>query len=524
MRYLVTSEEMKRYDKKTIEEIEIPGPVLMERAALQTFLCLKERGFVVSGRKVLILAGYGNNGGDGLVLARLLCEANMEVCLWLVGNETKATPDFSLQKKILNAFPVKWLNQKPEDAYAMVVDALFGVGLSRPLEGEYQEAIEALNSLGGIKIAMDIPSGVSADSGEILGTAFQADITVTYGFEKKGLYLYPGTNYAGEVILADVGITWRSFGKETPECFAVEGDLQELLPKRMPDGNKGTFGKVLILAGSYQMAGAAVLCAKACYRTGAGMVKVLTAKENRVILQETLPEALLGDIAEEKDLLSALKWCDVICIGPGLGLDKSAHDAFEIILGEKEIDGISSEHRETFLRKPLIIDADGLNMLTENERRMYRLSEQGQSGRQIILTPHAGEFLRLWNAMERHSSYPLSMKEYKSKPWFYAKKCAEWLSIIVVAKDARTFICAPNHPICMNLSGNSGMATAGSGDVLAGILSAFVAAKEIKEQEEMDEAMAFSAACRAVRAHGLLGDEAAKRLGEHAVMAGDLIP
>ena len=498
MRYLVTSAEMKQYDKATIERIGIPGPVLMERAALQTFAVLKERGCVIPYKKALILAGVGNNGGDGLVLARLLCEANLEVYVWVVGDEAKATDDFKLQKKILGSFPVQFVSVPSEKAYDIVVDALFGVGLSRPLEGKYKEAIERLNQMTGTKLAMDVPSGVSSDTGEILGASFDADLTVTYGFEKKGLYLYPGTTKTGEVILADVGIGWRAIGENLPGTFAMEGSIEELLLKRDPNGNKGTFGKALILAGSYNMAGAALLCTKACYRTGAGMVKLLTAPENRVIVQDSLPEALLGNIEEEKDLQESLAWCDVVCIGPGLGKTDATKHALESVLDAK---------------KPLIIDADGINMLSEDQKLLEVLKMQGQAGRQILLTPHAGEFLRLWNGFYKDV---LSMQEFKKSPWDYAKRLAEELSVIIIAKDARTFICAPTHPVCMNLSGNSGMATAGSGDVLAGILTAFVAAKTSED--------VFSKACKAVRVHGLLGDAAAKRMGEHAVMASELIP
>ena len=522
MRYLVTSEEMKRYDKATIEKIGIPGPVLMERAALQTFFCLKERGQITAGHKVLILAGYGNNGGDGLVLARLLCEANMKVYLWLVGNEAKATQDFQLQKRIIGSYPIKEVSEKPKGSHDVIVDALFGVGLSRPLEGKYLEAIESLNHESGFKVAMDIPSGVSADTGEILGTAFRADLTVTYGFEKKGLYLYPGKSLSGEIVLADVGISKRSFRDDEPQCFAMDEDLQELLPKRVPDGNKGTFGKVLIVAGSYQMAGAAVLCSKACYRTGAGMVKILSVPENRIILQETLPEALLGNVMEEEDVISSLLWCDVICIGPGLGRGAEAVKAIAMALGVHE--ALTTTQIENIQKKPLILDADGLNLLTEHSEFLDVIKGQGQAGRQIVLTPHAGEFLRLWNAAVKivEGSEDLQMNTFKRQPWNYARQLSKWLSVIVVAKDARTLICAPEGPYCMNLSGNSGMATAGSGDVLAGILSSFVAA--LGHGKALEPDLFFLAACRAVRAHGLLGDEAAKRLGEHAVMAGDLIP
>ena len=534
MRYLVTSAEMKEYDENTIERIGIPGMVLMERAALETFYALKEKGWALPGERVLVIAGHGNNGGDGLALARLLCEAGAEVFVLAVGEEAKATDQWKSQRRILESYPVCFVKEWQDKAYDLIIDALFGVGLSRELSGVYEAVIQKANDTPAVKVAMDVPSGLNCDDGRIMGCIFHADLTVTYGFEKRGLYLFPGCEAAGEVRPAKVGIDRHAFFDHAPSCFTLEESLEELLPKRKKNGNKGTFGKALILAGDLNMAGAAVLCARACYRLGAGMVKVLTHPENRVILQGALPEALLGPINDLSEIRKSLDWCDLVCIGPGLGRSAEVLAAFREIL-----------KAEMTVEKPLVIDADGLNLMTVEPDLMSTVKELGSKGRTILLTPHPGELKRIWEALHPQEK-PISMEELTVSLSSRGMEVAEKLSVIVVAKDARTFVCKAGEPICMNLSGNSGMGTAGSGDVLAGIITAFLAQE--CHGETWNGKDAFLTACKAIRAHGLLGDKAAyllgessarqseehnanlqgkqsfNLLGEHGVMAGDLIP
>jgi len=300
MKYLVTSEEMKKYDNNTIDKIGIPGMVLMERAALKVMELITEFSATHEAEnvKVLIMAGMGNNGGDGLALARLLAEQGYRVTVWCVGDNAKSSLQWQQQREILRNFPVKISSNMPSVEYDILVDALFGVGLSREVSGSYLEAIRYFNQLQGYKIAVDIPSGLDADTGNVLGEAVKADVTVAFGFCKRGLVLYPGCEYAGKVITAEIGIGEQSFFGEPPAMFYYDEPMKDLMPKRIQHGNKGTFGKVLVIAGSRNMAGAAVLAAKAAYRTGAGMVKVISSPENRVVIQETLPEALLGTIED----------------------------------------------------------------------------------------------------------------------------------------------------------------------------------------------------------------------------------
>ena len=498
MRYLLSASEMKKVDQNTVEKIGIPSLVLMERAALATFQALQTEGKVKKGEHAFIIAGCGNNGGDGLALARILCEAGMSVEIKIVGNLEKATDSWKKQKEILANYPVSICNEPSLDTYTVIVDSLFGVGLSREVKGEFALAIDMANQLKGFKVALDLPSGIDSDRGQLMGVAFYADLTVTFGFEKRGLYLYPGANYAGKVLLADIGISERAFLGEKPEMFCLDGEIQELLPPRRKDGNKGTFGKALILAGTDRMAGAALLCTKSCYAIGAGMVRLLTHPDNRLLLQESIPEAMFGTMGEAEHFLD---WCDVICIGPGMGTDEGARSAFYKVLTDSD--------------KPIVVDADGLNLLSVDRELAELVKKQGQSGRSIILTPHLGELKKLYQGimMGNATNAVISMKEIKQTSWIWAQKLAKELNAVVVSKDARTCICTKDREICLNLTGNSGMATAGSGDVLAGIVTGMLC----------QGLPAFEAACRAVRIHGLAGDRASLEFGEYGMMAGDMI-
>ncbi|MCI8694432.1 MAG: NAD(P)H-hydrate dehydratase [Lachnospiraceae bacterium] len=486
MRYLVSAAEMRRYDSNTIEKIGIPACVLMERAALAAAELVWKRCSGKSGKRVLIMAGMGNNGGDGLAAGRLLAEKGCQVEIWNVGDPGKASPQRREQQRILESWCVEYTERPERQEYDIMIDALFGVGLSREIEGEAAEAIGLFNAFRGWKLALDIPSGIDSDTGAVRGCAVRADATVAFGFCKRGAALYPGCGYAGKIRIADIGISERSFYGRAPEMYAYDGPAAELLPKRSGNGNKGTFGKVLLAAGSDYMAGAAVLAARAAYRAGAGMVKVLSSESNRTILQQAVPEALLG---RPENLEEDMGWADVLAVGPGIGKGEKALYWLEKMIHEG--------------RKPLLVDADGLNLLSEHSGLRTILAGQGLEGRKIILTPHVGELSRLIGK---------SIAECKAALPEYAGELADGLHATVAAKDARSFVCAQGHPICANLCGNSGMATAGSGDVLAGIIAGLLA-------QRMD---AFEAAAAGVYIHAKAGDLAAQEMGEHACMAGDI--
>ena len=490
MIYIIDSTQMKVYDSYTINEIGVPALVLMERAALSVLKSINDYADNrdIFNRKVLIMAGYGNNGGDGIALARLLCDEGYKVSVWLIGDKNRATDSFVAEMNILFHYDeIEILSGACEihDEYSICVDALFGIGLSRDITGEYENAIMLFNSLSGHKYAVDIPSGINADNGKIMNIAVKADVTVTFGFAKIGQYLYPGCEYVGELKIADIGINEKAFAEGNPSIFCLEGDLKEYYPKRDKAGNKGTFGKILVIAGSYNMAGAALLCSKATLKSGAGMVKLITDPQNRNIIQESFPECMLGNYG---NIENDLNWADVVVIGPGMGLGSDKENLLSLVINKFE--------------GPLVMDADALNILSYRNDIFDDIKTRNSA---TILTPHIGELSKLSGK---------SVFEIKED---YLNCCVEFANMtgcILVAKDARTLICSPQNQICINITGNDGMATAGCGDVLAGIIGSFVG------QQRNDDI--FDAVCKAVYVHGALGDSAIKKHGKSGLVAGDL--
>ena len=311
MEYIVSAEEMRRCDKNTIEKFHIPAAVLMERAALGIVdVILKECR--MTRRRVLIAAGTGNNGADGIAVGRLLMQEGFQVTFFLAGERTRFSELMDLQVNIIEAYGGKICTSYPQDEYDIVVDALFGIGLTRTLEGRFKEAVQKMNASKAWKVSVDMPSGIHTDTGEVCGEAVRADVTVTFAYRKLGLVLYPGCDFAGEVYVKQIGITEDSFEGRMPGIFCYDEPVSSLMPRRRPDGNKGTFGKVLVIAGSKTMSGACVLSAEAAFRAGCGMVRILSSKDNKGILGEKLPEAILGlydtkeELEEQKTAVTTL--------------------------------------------------------------------------------------------------------------------------------------------------------------------------------------------------------------------------
>ncbi len=496
--YLVTASEMKRYDSNTINKYQIPSLLLMERAALVTVEELqKNRGN--SPCSVLVAAGCGNNGGDGLAAGRLLMLQGYDVTCVLLGDEEKCTPETARQLVILREYQAPVFSTIPEHEYDIVIDAIFGIGLSRPVEGICKEAIEWINRSGAFVCSVDIPSGIHADTGKVMGCAVQADLTVTYGFYKLGHMLYPGTVYAGKPVCCQMGIDERSFLGEPPVWYTYTGSCNRVLPDRCPDGNKGTFGKTLIMAGSKEIAGAAMMAAKSALRAGAGMVKTVTAAENRIVLQQYVPEAMVltydnSGVTGEKSrqaLREAEQWADCILAGPGMGMGLQAQALLRFALTES--------------RLPLVLDADALTLLAQDQELQEILADQGIWGRTVILTPHPGEFARL---------YGCTVQQLKEHITEYPGELSRRLHCVIVCKDARTIVVWPGQAGgYLNVTGNSGMATAGSGDVLAGMIAGLLA-QGMKGEE---------ASAAGVYLHGTAGDLAAAQWSETAMTASDII-
>lgn len=504
MKYALDSKKMKLIDDYTINTIGIPAMELMERAAGQLVSVMQRR--IGKKDRILVVCGPGNNGGDGVAAGRILFLQSYRVAILFIGEDDKCTPQMKAQLEQAKKLGIPLENRNKLTEYNIIIDALFGVGLSRAVTGVFEETIRQINESKGIVYAVDIPSGISAEDGSVLNTAVKADETVTFGHNKIGLLLYPGAEYAGEITVADIGFPEEATSLAGPDTFYYQREDLRLLPERKPYSHKGSFGKVLIIAGSRGMAGAAYLSALAAYRSGAGLVKVLTAECNRTILQTLLPEAVFSAYDEEEKedvclvqqrLLAELEWATVIVTGPGLGLGKAAEELVETVIKEARV--------------PVILDGDGITLLSRKveeqvsgaglstEQRLVILREWLPSG--TILTPHLKELSRLLGR---------TVADIANNLIDTARQCS-YNKLIYVVKDARTIVTG-NLSYYINVSGNQGMATGGSGDVLTGIIAAMVA-------QGMEP---YDAACLGVYIHGLAGDEAASEKSSYSMMAGDI--
>lgn len=493
MKEAVSTSLMKKLDQYTIRNMGIPSLVLMERAALQV---VREMEAVLETsrdkQRILCVCGGGNNGGDGIAIARILHLHGFRVDILLCRDAARMTEEARKQLEIAGNYQVPLVNNPDFHEYTTIVDAVFGVGLTRPVEGSCQKLIETMNHASAWKVAVDIPSGVNGDTGAVMGTAFRADLTVTFAFRKTGLCLYPGRRLAGRVVTADIGIYREDSLMEKKNCLQ-EQDLK-LLPGRDPEGNKGTFGKVLAVAGSAGMCGASYFCGAAALACGAGMVRILTEEANRVPLQTLLPEAILEWGEDINVLEKVYAWCNALVMGPGLGTGESSRRKVQWFLERARQD-----------RKPVILDADGLNLLAENPHWKKFL------GLHTVLTPHMGEMSRLTGK---------SIRELQADREKAAMELSLETGAVCVLKDASTVTASPKGEVWFNLSGNPGMATAGSGDVLAGILAALFAGS----CHSCCQNSAGLTAALGVFLHGKAGDLAAREKGEHGLKAGDLIP
>lgn len=488
MEYIVNGKEMKAFDRNTIEHFHVPSLVLMERAALAVVNLIETRELDCT--RVLILCGSGNNGADGLAVARLLHLKNLSVEVLLTGEKSHFTPEMKQQHEIAVQYEIPFVKnlEACEDRYSLIVDALLGVGLSGRVKPPQEAVLKKINQFHGIKVAVDIPSGISADHGSLPGEVFRADFTVTFAYKKLGMLLYPAADVCGEIVVADIGIDRRSWLERKPFlCHLTRKDLA-FLADRPKDANKGSFGRILLIAGGINMAGAAVLAARAAYRTGCGLVRIYTPEENRQIIQTAVPEAILTSYSVKKPDLNVmnecLSWADVIVVGPGLGTDETAQHILKNTLKNAAV--------------PMVVDADALNIISGQVEVLLNPHTE------LIVTPHLGEMARLSG---------LAVSYIKENIVQTAEYFARTYNVLCVLKDSRTVVSVPFGRTYLNLSGNSGMATAGSGDVLSGIIGSLLAQGYAAEQ----------AAAGGVFLHGLAGDCAATAKGQHSVMAGDIV-
>lgn len=485
MRYLPDGAWMQKADRNMIDRIGIPPVVLMEHAACRTVEILEKEKFDCSD--TLVVCGSGNNGGDGFAIARLLFRQGCRVTVLFAGKESSMSEECKIQAAIVRNLGIPIVTELPEREYTVVLDAVFGVGLNREIEGHYRMLLEELNVKPGRKAAVDIPSGICSASGRVLGAAFRAELTVTFQCEKVGTVLFPGREYAGKVILADIGIE-TGFMKDIPEiCYTLEReDLPELLPGRKANSHKGSYGKVLMITGSEGMAGAAYLSARAAYISGAGLVRIYTPEANRMILQQLLPEAVVTTYRDydETELDQLLNWADVVCIGCGLGQSRVSRRLLEAVMQKCTV--------------PCVVDADGINLLAGNRELLERVQMP------VVLTPHIREMSRLLGC---------DVAEIQAGRLEKVLEFTEKYPVVCVQKDARTIVAQCTKQIFVNTAGNHSMAKAGSGDVLAGVITGLMAG----HQES------YEAAVLGVCIHACGGDIAREKLGSYGVLAEDLI-
>lgn len=484
---LLTAAQMKAADQQEIER-GTPSQVLMERAA-RAALRILEKEFDTT--RVLFLCGSGNNGGDGFAMARLFSELGGSAHVCYTGPWLNNTPDRQKMSvecaRQLSLLPstVPVTKNAPIDGMTAVVDAIFGIGLTRDITGEISELISTLNKAQIPTLAIDIPSGIQSDSGSIAGVALRATHTVAIAALKYGHLLYPGASFCGKLHTVDIGIP-------TPNATAstLEKALLSELPPRPIRAHKGIFGRVLVIGGSVGMSGAGYLCARAAYRTGAGLVEIYAPEENRIIYQTQLPEALLTrydpTAPDLQALQASLARAGSIAIGMGLGTSETTLQLLECVLQNA--------------RCPLLLDADALNVLAMAPHLLPLLRAYPAS---VVLTPHLGEAGRL---------LALPLAQVSADLPRYAAAICERTGAVTVLKDARTWITDGTQQ-AINTFGNSGMATGGSGDVLAGVIAALLAV--CKDP--------FLAAKLGVLAHALAGDAARACCGEHGMMASDIL-
>ena len=516
MRALLTAEEAAEVDAESVQTFRIPSLVLMERAALAVTDTLIRDFRPDAGTRILCVCTYGNNGADGLAAARQLHERGFTADVLLFGSrEKKGTEELERQREILAALniPVYYAYEMPVLAsYDIIIDAIFGIGLDREVKEPFASLIKAVNNSGARVLSVDIASGVMAATGQIEGTAIRADETVTFGYAKRGHVLYPGAACTGKLTVAPIGFAPEPALSSTENWVRCPGKEElAFLPPRPADSNKGTYGRALLVAGSQDFGGAACLAASAAYRTGAGLVEVLTHQDNRLAVLGRLPEAIVStwESAEEAEgkLDISMQRAACIAAGPGLGTSQAAHCLV---------------HRCLETNLPLILDADALNCLAAEKDAGIRLL--GSRRALTVITPHMGEMSRLMGE---------PVAALKRDIIAAASGFAARTGTIVVLKDARTVITDGNHT-WLNCTGNSGMSVGGSGDVLTGILAGLFAQAYAKAQGQKEPACVNSGADdrdgEAVRLaaigvylHGAAGDTAAQAVGGRSMLAEDIV-
>lgn len=502
---IVTGSQMKLLDKWAVEERGIPAVLLMENAGNAIVQTAKEILASISGRHIVILVGKGNNGGDALVAARHLHQLGAEVKLFLLFPPDEFQGAVKTNWYLIESLDLKWYQLKDDHSFYLlklslnncdlIIDGIFGTGFRGNPEGHVSRAIQVVNESSCPILAIDVPSGLDADTGYTGDPCIKATYTVTFAWAKRGLLLYPGKNCVGKLKVADISLPQDSLALLDKEEHYIDRELaQKLLPLRDREGHKNSFGHVLVIAGSRGMTGAALLTGKAVLRAGAGLVTTCLPVSLADLFDIAFPEGLTKGVAETRErTLAAAAWWEIspllagkkaVVFGPGLSTHPEIGDLLEKLLAESLV--------------PLVIDADGLNVLAQDAGILKKAKVP------VILTPHPGEMGRLLG---------ISPQEVQADRVEAARLAADLFQAIIVLKGAATITAVPEGHIFINSSGGPSLATAGSGDVLAGVIASFLA-------QGLEPSCA---AMLGVYVHGLTGDILAANKGIRGVLAGDIV-
>ena len=457
---LSRSFQMKEMDKKAIET-GIPDIVLMENASIKSLYEIKKRYENINGALCVAFVGVGNNGGDALAISRHLHNNGANVFIYMLTSEDKLNSSPKINFEIIKNMGIQYKFVENEDDFNeeivkesdIIIDGIFGIGLSRNVEGIFKKAIELINSSSAFVVAVDIPSGIKADTGEVMGSAVEADLTPTFALAKPGHFLYPARDYIGELEVVDI-TTPKNIIDEFDASFYAITEEDVLIEQREPNSHKGTYGHLNIIGGSSGKSGAVILASKAALNCGVGLVSstipdsINTAFEAHLLEAMSYPAKSQNGMFLDSDIDSILSFAkdkDAIAFGMGLGISNETKKLTKSILK---------------INKPLLIDADGINCLAEHVELLKARKET------TILTPHPKEFSRLVNK---------TTKDVLENRLEIAKDFAKEYGVILVLKTADTIIATPDGKVYINTSGNPGLATGGSGDVLSGMIGAFLA-------------------------------------------------
>ena len=507
MKSVVTSSEMKELDLLASKKFDIPLVFLMENAGIETAQYIVEylHRNKINTPKILIVAGPGNNGGDGIVVARHLLNIykNTSILLLILTKhpyQGDAKINYEILKSIAKTDNRIKIIENRIDTLAgfkpdIIIDAIFGTGFKGAPQGIYKQAIEMINRNPGYKIAVDIPSGVNGDTGCVQSLAVSADLTITMGLIKQGHLLYSGKEYCGEIKIADLGVSYDKITKS--RTFLLDDDFVRCnIPKRKPDGHKGTFGSVLVVAGGKGYSGAACLTSLGALHSGAGMVRLCFPENINTAVEKKLTEVIKVPLpANEQGSLAISGYdkiqeiaskSDVMAIGPGVTTNQETQKLIRKVVSSTNLS--------------MVIDADGLNNITISD--LLKIPRQRRL--KIVLTPHPGEFERLFR---------VPSKTVNNNRIEIVRGWAKKLSLIIVLKGAPTVIGTPEGYVYINPTGNSGLAKGGTGDVLTGMIAGFIA----------QGASSSVAACLGVYLHGYAADIAVKTKTEYSLVATDLI-